>query len=78
MLKKIALTSLVVGFYALHQDVWNWRKIEPLILGFLPAGLAYHAAYSLGAAVIMAILVRYAWPAGLEVTHGSQDRKDHP
>ena len=66
MKKRIALTLLVAVFYALHQDVWNWRGITPLVFGFLPIGLAYHAAYSLCAAGIMAVLVRFAWPRGLD------------
>ena len=60
------LTLLVVGVYILHQDSWNWKKAEPLIFGFLPVGLAYHAGYSILAAVTMAILVKFAWPAHLE------------
>jgi Protein of unknown function (DUF3311) len=78
MLKKIALTALVVGFYALHQDVWNWRKIEPLVFGFLPAGLAYHAAYSLCAALVLALLVRFAWPSGLEVEDKPESGRHQP
>lgn len=62
----LLLTILVAGVYVLHQDFWNWKKAEPLIFGFLPVGLAYHAGYSILAAVTMAILVRFAWPAHLE------------
>jgi hypothetical protein len=65
-LKPLLLTLLVLLVYALHQDFWNWRKIEPLIFGFLPVGLAYHAAYSVLASILMAVLVRFAWPAHLE------------
>jgi len=63
---KFVLTLLVIGVYVLHQDFWNWKKAEPLVLGFLPPGLAYHAGYSILAAVTMAILVKFAWPAHLE------------
>ena len=63
---KFVLTLLVIGVYILHQDFWNWKKAEPLVLGFLPPGLAYHAGYSILAAVTMAILVKFAWPAHLE------------
>jgi hypothetical protein len=65
-MKKWLLAGLVVAFYALHQDVWNWNRAEPFLFGFLPIGLAYHAAYSLAAAGLMAILVRWAWPRHLE------------
>jgi hypothetical protein len=64
--RKLVLTLLVLAVYILHQDFWNWKKAEPLIFGFLPPGLAYHAGYSILATITMAILVRFAWPAHLE------------
>jgi hypothetical protein len=66
LVRVVLLTLLVVAVYILHQDYWNWKKAEPLIFGFLPVGLAYHAGYSILAAVTMAILVKFAWPAHLE------------
>ena len=64
---KALLIAVLVGVvYLLHQDFWNWKKTEPLIFGFLPVGLAYHAGYSILAAILMALLVRIAWPAHLE------------
>ncbi len=65
-MKKILLLLLVVVVYCLHQDFWFWKKHEPLVFGFLPVGLAYHAAYSILAAILMAVLVKYAWPKHLE------------
>jgi hypothetical protein len=56
----------VAVVYALHQDVWNWTKAAPLLFGMLPPGLAYHLGYSVLAAVTMALLVKFAWPAELE------------
>jgi hypothetical protein len=52
--------------YALHQDFWLWRSARPLVLGFLPAGLAYHAAYTIGISLLMWVLVKYNWPSHLE------------
>ena len=66
MKKTILLTLLVLVVYALHQDFWNWKKAEPLLFGFIPIGLAYHAAYSGAAALLMGVLVKFAWPAQLE------------
>ena len=66
MNRTILLTLLIAVVYVLHQDFWNWKKIEPLVLGFLPIGLAYHAAYSIVAALTMAVLVRCAWPKQLD------------
>ena len=60
------LTALVAALYVLHQDVWLWREARPLVFGVLPIGLAYHAVYSIVVACVMALLVRYAWPAHLE------------
>jgi hypothetical protein len=65
-MKKFLLFLLVALVYVAHQDIWNWHKPGPMIFGFLPIGLAYHAAYSIAAAVMMAILVKFAWPKGLD------------
>lgn len=65
-MKKLSLTLLVVVVYLLHQDCWNWKAIQPLTFGFLPVGLAYHLGYSLLATILMAILVRFAWPSHLD------------
>lgn len=62
---KWLLTILVIAVYLLHQDYWNWRD-STLVGGILPMGLAYHALYSVLAAVMMAVLVKYAWPIGIE------------
>jgi hypothetical protein len=32
----------------------------------MPIGLFYHAAFTLGCSVLLALFVRYAWPAHLE------------
>ena len=65
-MKKLLLFLLLAAVYALHQDIWNWRKADPLVFGFLPIGLAYHAGYSIAASIVMAILVKCAWPKKLE------------
>jgi len=65
-LKSLLLTLLILVVYLLHQDFWNWKKAEPLVFGFLPIGLAYHAGYSILASALMAVLVKFAWPRHLE------------
>jgi hypothetical protein len=67
-----ALVVLLV--YTLHQDLWFWREARPLILGVLPVGLAYHAAYTLGVPLLMAFLIRRLWPAHLEAVTPIGDR----
>jgi hypothetical protein len=64
--KVVMLAFLILLVYFLHQDFWNWTRTEPLVLGFLPIGLAYHAGYSVIAAILMAVLVKFAWPKHLE------------
>jgi hypothetical protein len=56
----------VVVVYALHQDFWFWRRARPLVFGFMPIGLFYHAAFSVLAALLMWLLVKFAWPSHLE------------
>ena len=65
-MRRLLLALAILLVYALHQDVWFWRSARPLVFGFLPVGLAYHGAYSILAALLMALLVRTAWPAHLE------------
>jgi hypothetical protein len=64
--RPIPLTLCVLVLYALHQDLWFWRSARPLVFGFVPVGLAYHAVFCLVTVVLMAVLVRYAWPESLE------------
>ncbi len=66
MFKKLLLSLMVLAVFLLHQDFWNWNRTEPLMFGFLPFGLAYHAAYAVLAAIMMALLVKFAWPADLD------------
>ena len=63
---RLLLALVVVALYGLHQDLWFWREARPLVFGFLPIGLAYHAAYCVAIAVLMWVLTRVAWPAHLE------------
>ena len=80
MKRTCLLTLLVLGVYILHQDFWNWKKSDPLLLGFLPVGLAYHAGYSILASITMALLVKFAWPKHLEKlqdTGDSAPKSDH-
>jgi hypothetical protein len=57
---------LIVVFVVLHQDFWFWRSLHPLVFGFMPIGLFYHAAFTIACALLMAFLVKSRWPHGLE------------
>ena len=62
----MAAVLMVAALYALHQDFWFWRVARPLVFGFLPIGLFYHAAYTVAIALLMWVLVSTHWPAHLE------------
>lgn len=61
-MRRALLATLVVAVYLLHQDFWLWHEARPVVFGLLPAGLAYHVLYSIVAAAVMWLLVRFAWP----------------
>jgi Protein of unknown function (DUF3311) len=65
-MKRILLIVAVVALYALHQDFWFWRTAHPLVFGFVPIGLFYQACYSVAAALLLWLLVKFAWPSHLE------------
>ncbi len=67
--------GLIVLLAILHQDFWWWDRIDPLVLGFIPIGLAYHAGVSIAAAVLWALAVKYCWPQGLEDDEPHVDRE---
>jgi uncharacterized protein DUF3311 len=63
----VAIAGLVTALvYALHQDFWFWRTARPLVFGFMPIGLFYHAAYTAAISLLMWALVRTHWPSHLE------------
>jgi hypothetical protein len=69
--------ALVASLYVLHQDLWFWRVSQPLVFGFMPIGLFYHAAFTLACAAVMWLLVTRAWPAHLE-SSTPDDRPSRP
>jgi hypothetical protein len=65
-MNRLLLVVVVAVLYILHQDFWFWREARPLVFGFLPIGLAYHAVYCLAVTLLMWTLTRVAWPSHLE------------
>ncbi len=65
-MKRTLLVLAVAALYVLHQDVWLWRTARPLVFGFVPIGLFYHACFSVAASLLMWLLVTHAWPSHLE------------
>lgn len=56
--------------YLLHNDLWLWNDAG-LFLG-LPIGLFYHIMYCVAAAILMILLVKFAWPGRLEMERKEQ------
>ena len=75
-MKKILLVAAVAVLYVLHQDFWNWRTAYPLVFGFVPIGLFYQACFSVASALLMWLLVRFAWPGHLEREIESQEQRE--
>ena len=61
--RRLLYAALLLAFL-LHNDLWLWYDARTL-LG-LPVGLLYHLGFCFAVALIMGLLVRYAWPAELE------------
>ena len=69
---------IIIGFIVMavmHQDTWNWDNSN-LVFGFIPVGLAYHAGYSIVAALFWALVVFFAWPTHLEEWAEGEDGED--
>ena len=60
--RRLLYVALFV-LYLLHNDLWFWD--DPQLLLGLPIGLLYHIGFCLAAALMMALLVNYAWPCHL-------------
>jgi len=51
--------------FLLHHDFWWWAD-DTLVLGFLPVGLAWHAGFSIAAALLWMAALKFAWPSEIE------------
>ncbi|HEY0285019.1 MAG TPA: DUF3311 domain-containing protein [Vicinamibacterales bacterium] len=65
MQRWIAVVAVAL-LYLLHQDFWFWNQARPLVFGFLPIGLFYHAAFTVATSGVLWLLVKAAWPSHLE------------
>lgn len=64
---KRVVIALVVLLIIAHQDYWAWDRIDPLVFGIFPIGLAWHIGISIAAAIVWALAVRYCWPTDVDV-----------
>lgn len=60
------LTLVAVTVLVLRHDYWFWNTPYPLLFGFLPVALWWQGMVSLLAALMMWMMVRFAWPQELE------------
>ena len=63
--------ALLAILAVLHQDFWFWDRIDPLVFGFIPVGLAYHIGISIAAGILWALAVHYCWPKDVDVPDDS-------
>lgn len=77
-MKRLVL-ALVLLLLVLHQDFWWWDRIDPLAFGFMPIGLTSHVVLSILTSVILALAVKYCWPADVDVAeHQAAARRSGP
>ena len=63
---KWLLVFLTLVLIVLHQDWWNWSKVDPLLFNFVPVGIWYHALFCVAAAILLWLFDLLAWPRHLE------------
>ncbi len=73
-MRNIIIIAVILLFF-LHQDFWWWGD-GSLVWGFMPVGLAYHAAYSVAAGLVWALAVKFAWPQTVEDEAGEAAERD--
>ncbi len=65
MSKKTLVFGYLVLLAILHQDFWL-KDNASLVFGFLPATLAYHMGFVCAAAIGWLLVIKFAWPVGLD------------
>ncbi len=73
-MKKAIIVAVFIALAVLHQDFWNWDN-DNFVFGWLPVGLAYHAGFSIVAAIFWALVVKFAWPTKLEKWANEEEGK---
>lgn len=75
---KAFVYILVVVLLIGHNDYWNWHRAEPLVFGFIPVGLAYHASISLAAGLVWFMATRFCWPPEVDEIEEAVSSTDKP
>ncbi len=63
LVRSLLYVALFLAFL-LHNDVWLWD--DPRMLAGLPVGFVYHVGFCLAVALLMWLLVKFAWPQDLK------------
>ncbi len=63
--KGLLAAAWIVVLVVLHQDFWLWTN-KTLWFGCVPIGLAYHAGFTVLAAITLFTFTRTIWPKHLE------------
>jgi alpha-D-ribose 1-methylphosphonate 5-triphosphate synthase subunit PhnH len=63
--KCLLAAAWIAILLVLHQDTWLWTD-KTLLLGCVPIGLAYHAGFTVLAAITLFAFTRLIWPKHLE------------
>ena len=75
---RILVIGLIILLAILPPDWWWWDEKEPLVLGFMPIGLAWHAGISLAAGLVGLLAVMFCWPAHRDEVDGVEGGGDEP
>ncbi len=69
---KPLVIVLLIALCVLHHDVWWWDTPRPLVFGFVPIGLAWHAGISVAAGVVWWLAIKFCWPSELAESEDAQ------
>ena len=72
MTARRVVYALIVLLAILHQDFWFWNRIDPLVFGFVPIGLAYQVGISIAAGILWGFAVRFCWPKDVDEPDDAQ------
>lgn len=72
---KWMLLAAFLAVLAMRHDYWNWETPGYLLFGFLPVGLWWQGLVSICAALMMWLMVRFAWPGELELDAIEAERR---
>lgn len=73
----LLLTIAAITVFVLRHDYWFWDTPYPLLFGFLPVALWWQGLVSLLAALMMWMMVRFAWPQELEDEADAAEHQRH-